>query len=281
MPVIKERFRRPTQADSGVRVRPVFDDFHRLRMEGDYEYPAHRHANYELILVERGPYRCRLNGAELTLSNGQILVVKPGDTHADHLRDGQLHYVLHFRLPRAAPESGTIDLFRPEAPPKLQVGRGHHGRDALFLRELRREAETGAPHAPAVQDSLLEALFWRTVRDLPAAGLSDAIRRLPQHQAQRERILATLERHLKGNPTVAEIARQLAVCPRHLTGLCRSLFDEPPARLLLRLKLRRAEEMLRFGDRRVKEVSDALGFANPYHFSRVYRRHLGRPPSQR
>jgi AraC-like DNA-binding protein len=63
--------------------------------------------------------------------------------------------------------------------------------------------------------------------------------------------------------------------------LCRRLFGDSPARLLLRLKLRRADEMLRDGDRRVKEVSDALGFANPFHFSRVFRRHLGRSPSQR
>ena len=281
MPVIKERFRRPTQADSGVRVRPVFDDFHRLRMEGDYEYPVHRHANYELILVERGPYRCRLNEKELTLADGQILIVKPGDTHADHLRDGQRHFVLHFRLVREREAGGPIDLFCSDAAPELQVGRANHARDALFLRELRREAEAGDPHAPAVQDSLLEALFWRSVRDLPAAGLSEAIRRLPQHQAQRERILATLERHLKGNPSVAELARQLAISPRHLTGQCRLLFNESPARLLLRLKLRRAEEMLRYSDRRVKEVSDALGFANPFHFSRTFRRHFGRPPSQR
>ena len=78
-----------------------------------------------------------------------------------------------------------------------------------------------------------------------------------------------------------QMARELGISPRHLTGLCRRLFGDSPARLLLRLKLRRADEMLRYGDRRVKEVSDALGFANPFHFSRVFRRHLGRSPSQR
>jgi hypothetical protein len=31
MRVIKERYRRPLQAGTGVRIRPVFDDFHRLR----------------------------------------------------------------------------------------------------------------------------------------------------------------------------------------------------------------------------------------------------------
>jgi len=281
MRVIKERYYRPIQADPGVRLRPVFEDFHRLRMEGDFEYPSHRHANYELILVERGPYRCRLNETELTLARGQILVVKPGDTHQDHLRNGQLHYVLHFRLTAGFSRGTAVGLFRPDAKPWMQICRTNHARDVLFMRELRRESEEACAHAAAVQDSLLEALFWRAVRDLPFEGLCVEIRRLPANEVMRERIDTVIERHVHGSPTVLEMARELGISPRHLTGLCRRLFGESPARLLLGLKLRRAEEMLRYGGRRVKEVSDTLGFANPFHFSRVFRRRFGRSPSQK
>lgn len=279
MAAIKDRFRRPHQAEPGARVRPVFDDFHLLRMEGDEEYPRHRHTNYEVILVEHGPYRCELNGEELTLVDGQMLVIKPGDWHQDHLRDGQRHYVLHFRLLGAIPGDAATPLFSGDARPVAQICQGDHARDTFFLRELRREAEEGAAHAPAVQDGLLEAFFWRIARGLPAEALSEAFRRLPQAQAQRERIAAVFSRHLQGNPTVRELAVESRMSPRHITKLCRQLFGESPARYLSGLKMRRAEEMLRYQGHRVKEVSEALGFANPYHFSRVFRRHFGRPPS--
>jgi AraC-like DNA-binding protein len=275
MIVIKQRFRRPSQTEGGPRLRPVFDDFHLLRMKGDYEYPRHQHTNYELILVERGPYRCELNGIELSLANGQVLVIKPGDWHQDHLRHGQRHYVLHFRVP----DLQSVGLFRSDIAPGLQIGRGDHVPDALFLRELRRETEMAATYAPAIQDSLLEALFWRVVRDLPREGLSETMRRLPRREALREQIVAVLHRHLQVNPTVRALAAEARMSPRHLTNLCRELFGEPPARLLLQLKLRRAEELLRFREMRVKEVSAELGFANPYHFSRVFRRYTGRAPS--
>jgi AraC-like DNA-binding protein len=275
MIVIKQRFRRPIQTEGGPRLRPVFDDFHLLRMKGDYEYPRHQHTNYELILVERGPYRCELNGVELSLANGQVLVIKPGDWHQDHLRHGQRHYVLHFRVP----DLQSVGLFRSDIAPELQIGRGNHVPDALFLRELRRETEMAATYAPAIQDSLLEALFWRVVRDLAREGLSETMRRLPRREALREQIVAVLHRHLQVNPTVRTLAAEARMSPRHLTNLCRELFGEPPARLLLQLKLRRAEELLRFREMRVKEVSAELGFANPYHFSRVFRRYTGRAPS--
>lgn len=262
-------------------MRPVFEDFHLLRMEGDYEYPRHQHTNYEVILIDRGPYRCELNGEQLTVEDDQVLVIKPGDWHQDHLRDGQRHYVVHFRLVGAIPGEQATPLFRDGARPAEQICQGNYSHDTFFLRELRREAEEEALHAPAVQDSLLEALFWRIVRGLPAEALSDAFRRLPQAEAQRAMIGAVFYRHLKANSTVPELAAEARMSPRHFTTLCLQLFGEPPARFLLQIKLRRADEMLRYRGQRVKEVSEALGFANPYHFSRVFRRVHGRPPSQR
>jgi len=278
--VIKDRFRRPTQVDSGVRVHPVFDDFHLLRMEGDFEYPGHRHANYEMILVERGPYRCELNGVDLVLRDGQVLVIKPGDYHQDHLRDGQRHYVLHFRLVSDARGVEAVAIFKAKVPPSQQICQGTHTRDVLFIRELKREAQENAPHAPAVQDCLLEAMVWRTVRDLPEEALSEAMRRLPRDEATRERIVEAMKRRLRENLSMGALAGDLTMSPRHLAGRCRALFGISPARLFLRLKLQQADLLLRTRDLRVKEVSDELGFANPYHFSRVFRRHFGRSPSK-
>lgn len=280
MRVKKQRFRRPQAVDPGTRIRPVFDDFHLLSMEGDYEYPRHRHTNYEVILVDRGPYRCELNGEQLTLVDGQVLVLKPGDWHQDHLRDGQRHYVLHFRLVGESAGEPATPLFRDDVHPSGQLCQGDYSRNAFFMRELRREAEEGERHSPAVQDSLLEALFWRIARGLPESVLSDAFRRLPQAEAQREMITEVFHRHLRGNPTVVELAADAKMSPRHLTTLCQEIFSKGPARFLLHLKLRRAEEMLRYRGQSVKEVSDSLGFANPYHFSRVFKRVYGRPPSQ-
>lgn len=279
MALHKERFRRPAQTGAADRVRPVFTDFHLLRMDGDYEYPRHRHTNYEAILVERGPYRCELNGTELVVRAGAVLVIKPGDWHQDHLRDGQRHYVLHFQL--AAPEGSPAPppLFRADVPADAQICSGHYGREAWCLRELRREAEDAAPHAAAVQDGLLCALFWRLVRGLEPSALSPGFRRLPEDEAEREAISHTMRRHLADNLDVPTLAHELRMSPRHLTNRCRALFGQSPARMFLRLKLETAAEWLQTGDARVKEVAESLGFANPYHFSAAFRRHFGRAPS--
>lgn len=103
---------------------------------------------------------------------------------------------------------------------------------------------------------------------------------MQQDELLREKIAEAMQRRLNANPTVSEIAQDLGMSTRHLSKLCRRLFNEGPARLHLRLKLRRAEQLLRHEGLRVNEASDALGFANPFHFSRVYRRVMGHPPSE-
>jgi AraC-like DNA-binding protein len=281
MNVHKDRFRRPQQAEAGGRLRPVFDDFHLLRMEGRYEYPRHQHTNYEVILVERGPYRCELNGAELTLRRGQVLVIKPGDWHQDHLRHGQRHYVLHFRILGSESGKRGLPLFRPEVAAAEQVCSGDYSGEAWVLRELRREAVAGGPYAAAVQDSLLEALFWRLLRGLKPSAMSNEIRELPLRDMRREEISGVLQKFVDKNPSVRELAGELAISPRLFSRWCRELFDDSPARLLLQLKMRRADELLHYSGMRVSEVSHVLGFVNPFHFSRVYRRYHGHAPSQR
>ena len=93
-------------------------------------------------------------------------------------------------------------------------------------------------------------------------------------------IAAVFSRHLKTNPAVFELAAEAGMSPRHFTTLCIRMFGKAPARFLLQLKVRQAEEMLRYRGQRVGEVSEALGFANPYHFSRVFKRVQGRPPKE-
>ena len=275
----KERFSRPAQTGLAARVRPIFQDFHLLRMDGAHEYPAHRHENYEVILVETGPYRCALNGEELRLTKGQILVIKPGDWHQDHLRQGQVHYVLHFTLPESSGGGSAPHMFADTVRPAGQICSGDHTGERWLLEALRGEAEQAAPYAGAVQDSLLEVLFWKLIRDLPAASLNESLRRLPQDEASREAMGAVFRRFLLSNPVMPAIAAALKISPRSLNNECRRLFDLSPAQLLAKMKIERATELLRAGTLRVREVSDTLAFANPYHFSRVFRRWTGTAPS--
>jgi transcriptional regulator GlxA family with amidase domain len=187
--------------------------------------------------------------------------------------------VIHFRLESADLGAQQLQLFQPEVPAKLQVVRGNHLANAALVRELRREALRSAAHSGAIQDCLLEAFFWRLMRAFEPAALSSEFRRLPRVEEMRESLVRLVDRSSFRSTPVSELARGMNVSVRRLHSICRLCLGRSPARLLLEARIQRAEDLIRYSGLSSKEVSDRLGFANPFHFSRAFRRIRGFPAS--
>ena len=79
-------------------------------------------------------------------------------------------------------------------------------------------------------------------------------------------------------PTPAEIANLVGLTPRQLLYRIRQETGEPLATWTRKRRIEQAGQLLQAG-RSVSEVSECLGFANPYHFSRQFRSVMGVTPS--
>jgi len=280
MRVEKEAYLRSAGDEVRAGLRPVFQDFHVLRMTGQYDYPVHQHENYEVILVDRGPYSCSLNEEEITIRSHEVLVIKPGDRHCDHLRHGQRHYVLHFLLTDGLHQpAAAVNLFNEWVAPQGQVCTAPMPDEARIFDLLEEESRQSDCYAANIQDAMLEAFFWRLVRNLPVESLSPQFRRRSTEQEFAGRLYRLFEEHVQENLRVEELAALLKISKRSLSMKCRALLGDSPAQLFTRFKIQKAAQLLTYTDRPVKEISYELGFENPYHFSRVFKRIHGSAPS--
>lgn len=64
----------------------------------------------------------------------------------------------------------------------------------------------------------------------------------------------------------------------YLARLFKRFAEETPLQLINRLKMNRAAELLGNRNMLIKEVAEVVGFTDPYHFSRVFKRVYGIPP---
>ena len=78
--------------------------------------------------------------------------------------------------------------------------------------------------------------------------------------------------------TVSEVAEKCFLDPAYLARLFKRFAEESPLQLLTRLKMGRAADLLVNGELLIKQVGEDVGYPDPYHFSRVFKRVYGIPP---
>jgi AraC-like DNA-binding protein len=80
--------------------------------------------------------------------------------------------------------------------------------------------------------------------------------------------------------TLDQIAAERHVNKAYLCRLFHRYDQQTPYQFLLRLKMNHAAEQLQQPGMLVKQVAEQAGFADPFHFSRVFRAVLGLSPAR-
>jgi AraC-like DNA-binding protein len=259
-------------------VRPVLGSFNLVLAEEAHVYPKHQHLNYQLVFAQRGNYRCILNDTPLELKPRDVLIVKRGDWHEDLLAPRMRYLTVNFDLAGSDGRLGDI-LFDPEVSAEEQVLRGLNPDLWRILERMQTESERDDPVVAHIENALLLQLFWWLVRSLPRERLSPIFLQRSAAQAFSEQLRRVFEHHLAENLSAVAIAAKLGISVRTLTKRCREVAGRPPARAFMHYKMDYAAHALRQSEIPIKEISHRLGFQNQYHFSRVFRRYLGVPPS--
>lgn len=260
-------------------VRPVLSSFNLVEVDKPHVYPNHQHLNYQLILVKRGSYRCCVNNIPLTLKPKDMLIVKRGDWHEDICALGLRYLAVNFDLASYGNAKADDIWFNPEVVPAQQVIRGPSRHIWEIVDRMQDESKRHDHFVSHFENALMVELFWSLVRALPSEYLSPIFLQRSAVQAFSERLRRLFDQHLTENISAAAMAAKLQVSVRTLTKRCQAGVGCPPGRAFMQYKMEYATRALRQSEMPIKEISNRLGFQNQYHFSRVFRRYLGTPPS--
>lgn len=99
------------------------------------------------------------------------------------------------------------------------------------------------------------------------------------HSASFSRWLAHIDEHYLRLRNLEQIADELNTRPSHVCRVFRQFGQPRPFQYLTRKKLNRAVELL-VGERlSIQAAALAVGYEDPYHFSRLFKQHFGRSPA--
>lgn len=147
--------------------------------------------------------------------------------------------------------------------------------DPVQLEELLREFEAVAQLSPDEAKRENELLTFKFLRFLREPALP---RPLPPQIA---RLREFLENRLREPLNLETMSRFCGCSPTHLVRTCRQILDVTPYQLLIRLRMRRAAQLLITDDSlSIKEITLQVGYQNAFNFSTEFHRFFGVSPRE-
>ena len=210
--------------------------------------------------------------------HGQLVQVRAGDAHV--VPAGSAHRVYDF-----GKAAGIAIAFLPSVLEHARELAGAlrlvptpiHVPDAAFA-SLRRLAQRmiDETRTPALGSrEVLHGLALCVVADLcRAAGATEAPRSGPVDAA-----LAFIERSYARPISLRDVAKAVAISPRHLATRVRRETGRSVGEWLTTFRIARARMLLRTSDLSVDEIAVEVGWSDVTHFIRMFTRHERRTPS--
>ncbi len=245
----------------------------RQRPAGLYRLDPRTVPDYNLLYITRGRVVWVINHQPWELGPRDLILVRPGEPHhAYALNPGIDLTSIHVevRLP------GGRDVFDLLTWPRV-VHVPAHGRLAGYWRSATREFDR--PTHPAVQRMMpawarlvvLELLAWAAESGILACQAMDP---LVAH------LLQELARRRGTGVHQKDLVRWSGYSGPYLNRLFRRAIGATPLQYHMRMRLEHAAELLAQDQLSVAGVGRAVGFKDPYYFSRAFRQHFHQSPSE-
>ncbi|MBN7773616.1 AraC family transcriptional regulator [Clostridium aminobutyricum] len=95
-----------------------------------------------------------------------------------------------------------------------------------------------------------------------------------------EKIIQYMHQHINGKITLPELSERLQMTPAYMSRTFKETTGYTIIEYFNKLKIDKAKELLIEGNKKIKEVSQELGFTDEFYFSRMFKKAEGITPSQ-
>lgn len=246
----------------------------RSRVESMAEVKGHSHPYYHLFLISSGTILLSVAGEDIVLQAGQGLVVPENTEHAYVNQSGDEAAYLELKF--AIPSSSLNAQMK-----RVGVCRFDEPAAGLLCEQIVQEYSDLGGQADASAASYLLALIYMLTRTNRYEKQRD-FRYIDAETCSplTQKIVAYLEEHYAENVSLDDMAEALG---RGKTNLCVTFKKDTQSTIwscLNLIRVRRAAELITYGDYSLQQVGALCGFSSVSHFNRIFLKYAGVTPGQ-
>jgi AraC-like DNA-binding protein len=244
----------------------------RERLKPDYLVQRTDFPFFCVELVVEGEGEVILNGVRRALYPGVAFAYGPGIQHT--IRTSPEKPMLKYYVDFAGRQAESL-LTASGIGPGLSIHVSPVEEIVDLFENLQRDSASEHPIASEVCLTLLKLMLLKLRERAIPAPVAE-----PRALATYRRARGLLEQNALLWQSAEQAAAACGMTQEYLSRLFRKFGHTTPYRFLTRIKMGRAAELLLDANMKVQEVAEELGFSDPFHFSRSFKRVYGASPEQ-
>lgn len=221
--------------------------------------------------VQSGRWRLRVGSEETILGPGAVFIYGPGLEYQLEAIEGDLLRKYFFNL--VGPEVEELLRKHGTLRGNLYTKIDRPERIQPIFDQLVDCGDLPLETARPLALHLAELLLMRVSVD---SRVDVSVRGQGYESFLRARYL--IGQHHTSLAKIEEAAKLCGMSPAYLSRLFSRFGGEGPLKFLTRLRMQHAADLLLRHSTNVQETAEALGFSDPFHFSRVFKRVYGLSP---
>ena len=262
---------RDTRLNSCIRIERILTFFYQEKEQG-FLFPGESHPMPELTYVDQGELHSVVDGQDLLLKQGDLVIYGPNQWHMQYADIGI--------APRFVTISFEVDGV--DFTPLLERKFSAPQQVASLLQSMLREQEKMDCFSTDIIVSQLTLLLLYLLREsVKPTGSKVKNTNVVQNEneiiRQAQQYVAA---HIREKLSVPMVAGQVGVSASYLTVLFHKNLQISPGEYIRRIKLQESKQMIRENNLNFTEIAAALQYSTVHHFSRQFKEKFGITPTE-
>lgn len=245
--------------------------------------PPYRRGFYQITLIQNfGKSKVVINDKKIELSNDVIFFVRP-DQILSWVRDSSVQgYMLYFKDDfinlSSPPLDSSFVFFNPYSKniiePKIEEVNTFRKYFSILYNE---QNESVMPYGRSILKHQLSVLLYKCQELYDRYILNNS-------SAKEERLAITYKRyvddHYQEIKKIGEYAQLMNISANYLSQIIKEQTGDSAKSILDKRIILEAKNMIQYTDMTVSEIAYNLGYNEPTHFSRLFRRYVQKSPKE-
>lgn len=271
-PVVKgSRISRNLRIDRQMRIDGIYTFFYQEKEPG-FLFPGEAHAMPELTYVDQGELHSVVDGQDLLLRQGDLVIYGSNQWHMQYADIGVAPRFVTISFDLEGTDISSL-LNRKFSAPQQVAG---------LLQNMLREQEKMDDFSSDLIVCQLNMLLLLLMREV-AQPTSSKIKSANSVNSENEIIRQAqqyVSSHIREKLSVPMVAKHVDVSPSYLTVLFHKNMQISPGEYIRRIKLQESKQMIRENNMTFTEIASALQYSTVHHFSRQFKDKFGITPTE-